>query len=260
MKVMFLGDVHASAPFMHAAIDFANVHGAEMIVQAGDFGVWEHVPAGVEFLDGVDEHLRRKDLTTIFVDGNHENFDALYRYPVDPDSGFRSVRERIFHAPRGHGWNMGGLNFLAFGGAKSPDGPEGPRYWRQKIGPMRDNPERDLGGWWPQESITPEDLRRAQESVAQAPIDVMVTHDCPSEADIPGIKRGSWVEGEASRAFVSAAMDLAKPQLLVCGHYHRRHSAMANETRVEILSSNEQKSGHAIFLETDDFSLITEMP
>lgn len=250
MKIMFLGDVHGSYPFMRAAIDATVNAQADTIIQAGDFGIWDHIQAGVDFLDRTNDLLERKDKWLIFVDGNHENFDRLYSiYPLDEESGFRPVRDRILHAPRGHAWDIDGLNFLAFGGASSIDGPDGPPWWGQA---------RGLGnGWWPQERITESDVQRALEVTDQIPIDVMVAHDCPEGVSIPGITRG-YPAGDANRKAVRTVMDASQPQLLVCGHYHRRHTAILNQTRIEILSSNEQKSGQAIFLETAPMRLITD--
>ena len=249
MRVMFLGDTHADLRFVNAATDFAVTQSADVIVQAGDFGVWDHIQAGVDFLDGVDARLQQKDKWLIFVDGNHENFERLYGvYDLDLGTGFRPVRERILHAPRGHVWGMGGLNFLAFGGASSIDGPDGPGWWPQA---------RGVGnGWWPEERITESDVYEAFINIAGAPIDVIIAHDCPIEVDIPGIS--GYPAGDACREAVSEVMHVARPQLLVCGHYHRRHSDLVNQTRIEILAGNEQKSGHAILLDTEEFTLITE--
>ena len=247
MKIMFLGDTHADVRFMRIAIDYAAENRAKVILQAGDFGIWDHVPAGVDYLDETDDLLEKRDLWLIFADGNHENFDSLYSIPID-DDGFRRVRERILHAPRGHTWELGGLNFLAFGGASSIDGPDGPSWWGQARGPGN--------GWWPEERITEADIHNAIDSLA-VPIDVMLTHDAPSGFQIPGITR-TYPEGEKSREAVRAVMEAAEPQLLVHGHYHRRSSDQVGRTRVEGLSSNEQTSGQVLLLETDPFTLLED--
>lgn len=280
-KIMFLGDVHADITFMRDAIAFAARNGATSIMQVGDFGIWDHVPAGVDFLDKTNAFLEDAGLWLIFVDGNHENFDSLYAHPFGTD-GFRTVRERILHAPRGHTWAVDGLNFLAFGGGSSIDGPDGPSWWPQARGPIRGNDRggtvtlgdtttedylaaimhnhgRDLGGWWPQERITDADVAVARELLVHAPpIDIMVTHDCPIGLKIPGITR-TYPAGQASRKRVREVMDLARPQLLVCGHYHRRHAGMVRQTRVEMLASNNERKGQLLFVETDPFTVLTEL-
>lgn len=250
MRIMFLGDVHADVRFMRSAIDFAVTNRVEVIVQAGDFGHWDHVPAGVDYLDITNADLERKGLWLIFVDGNHENFHSLYNIPVAED-GFRYVRDRVLHAPRGHIWAIDDVWFLAFGGASSIDGPDGPDWWSQA---------RDIGaGWWPEERITEGDILRATEALryAEVPIDIMVTHDCPSGVKVPGINR-TYPEGERSRDAVRSVMDVASPQLLVHGHYHRRSSGKLKRTRVEGLGSNEQTSGQVLLMETRPLTIIED--
>lgn len=253
MRIFFLGDTHADLRFTLAAIDVAAREGAEAIVQVGDFGLWDHIQAGVDFLDGVDARLGERGLWLIFVDGNHECFERLYDpaiYPIDHETGFRPIRSRILHAPRGLTWGMGDLNFLALGGASSIDGPDGPPWFPQA---------RDLGnGWWPDERISEADVGVAMDAASLVPIDVMVTHDCPIEVAIPGINK-TYPAAQRSRDAISEAMGYAQPQLLICGHYHRRHSAQAGGTRVEILAHNESEGGgQYLIIETDPFTLLQE--
>ena len=60
---------------------------ADYVIICGDFGgVWmRHEESGAEkcWMDW----LERKPFTTLFVDGNHENFDRLYNYPVEEWNG-----------------------------------------------------------------------------------------------------------------------------------------------------------------------------
>ena len=52
----------------------------DCVVIAGDFGaVWDGEPRDAKQLDW----LENLPFTTLFVCGNHENFDELYSYPVE---------------------------------------------------------------------------------------------------------------------------------------------------------------------------------
>src|SRR5262245_45957967 len=113
-RIAFAGDWHANTRWGISAIQFAAEQGAEVIIQLGDFG-YEFRPA---FLDGLERALVRTGLRLLFVDGNHEDFPTLLRYPVRSD-GLRRLTDRVWHLPRGFRWVWGGLRWLALGGAHS---------------------------------------------------------------------------------------------------------------------------------------------
>lgn len=249
---MFLGDSHGNTKFLLDAIHYAHAYDATHIVQLGDFGIWDHVPAGVKFLDDVDDELEDAGISLIFCDGNHENFDSLLSLPVSED-GFRYVRKNIAHAPRGHIWQLSGVTFMAMGGAHSIDGPNG--IWTQYRGPvsaagvMED--DFDMGSWWPQETITlPEayDARHAallhRKEVGE--IDVLIAHDCPAGVAIPGI--GGYPAGDRNRALLAEVCTAADPKYIFCGHYHRRHTGTFKDARVEILAADINSEDQAVIV------------
>ena len=80
--VYVTGDTHGMIDF-EKMLTFAEKHPAltkkDYVIVAGDFG-------GVWMKKYLAEDLKRyEDLpfTVLFVDGNHENFDLLYSYPVE---------------------------------------------------------------------------------------------------------------------------------------------------------------------------------
>lgn len=60
-------------------------------------------------------------LTTLFVDGNHENFDLLETYPVVDYLGgsAHKISDKIFHLMRGGIYTIDGKTFFTFGGGFS---------------------------------------------------------------------------------------------------------------------------------------------
>ena len=92
----------------------------DYMILAGDFGgVW-----GGEQTDGHQlDWLEDKPFTTLFVDGNHENFDLLRACPEQKWHGGRvhEVRPHVLHLMRGQVFNIGGLPWVTMGGAASPD-------------------------------------------------------------------------------------------------------------------------------------------
>ena len=130
---------------------------------------------------------------------------------------------------------------MAMGGAHSIDGPGG--VWGPFRGPGN--------GWWPQETISYDDAQVAMRvaddlRLEGRHVDVMVTHDCPLGVDIPGID--GYEAGVANRRQLTGIVDHVEPQLLVCGHYHRRVSGRHKQAQVEILSSNVQEDGHFLLV------------
>jgi len=240
-NVLFLGDSGGSTGFVFNAINAARQYDCQAILQLGDFGIWDHIEAGVHFLEDVNYALSEANMPLIFCDGNHENFDSLYSIPVS-DDGFRRVRPNILHAPRGHIWEWSGISFMAMGGAHSIDGPNG--IWYQNRGPLFEE-DRDLGSWWPQETITPSEVAQAIENIEAYPypIDVLISHDCPLGVDIPGI--GGYPAGDENRRLLAQVCDAADPSYIFCGHFHRRHTGTYNNAIVEILADNTSSGGQA---------------
>ena len=87
-------------------------------------------------------------------------------------------------------------------------------------------------------------------------VDVMLSHDCPEDVAIPGIR--GYTMGDMNRMRLGAVYECAQPQLLVCGHYHRRHSARLHRTQIEILAGNEQAAGNYLVADLDPFRLYVE--
>ena len=74
----------------------------DYVIICGDFGgVWNKdgeskmETSALDWLDG-------KVFTTLFVDGNHENFDRLYAYPVEMWHGGKAhkIRPSVIHLMR----------------------------------------------------------------------------------------------------------------------------------------------------------------
>jgi hypothetical protein len=211
-RFLLAGDWHGDAAWARQVIRHAPVaaDGRRLIIQLGDFGVWPG-RTGVRYLDAVAAALAETNAVCLFIDGNHEDFPQLVRYPIRSD-GLREVRPRLFHLPRGTRWSWQGIRFLALGGATSLDRP-----WR-------------TAGvdWWPDEELTRADLDRAIDGGA---CDVMLTHDAPSGVDVPGLPPAStWEPAEIDRAnrhrdLLHEVVDAVRPARLVHGHFHSRYDA-----------------------------------
>lgn len=92
----------------------------DYVIVAGDFGlVWDHQQDELYWR----KWLARKNFTTLFIDGNHENFDLLNSYPVEQWNGgkIHKINDSILHLMRGQVFSIHGLKVFTFGGAQSHD-------------------------------------------------------------------------------------------------------------------------------------------
>lgn len=213
-RIAIAGDWHADIHYAVAAIEHAAQRDVDVLIQLGDFGY----NCTDEYLDALDEELLLHDMVLGFVDGNHENFDRLYSWPV-ADDGLRHLRARVVHLPRGFRWHWGTTRCLAVGGAYSID-----RCLRI--------PGRS---WWAQESITTE---QACAIVAQGHADAMFCHDCPAGITVPGAARdrlgfpaAELERSEEHRALLRAIVDAVQPARLWHGHFHHRYQALLDGGR-----------------------------
>lgn len=108
----------------------------DYVIVLGDFGIWDDSKRERYALDW----LEQKNFTTLFVSGNHENFDMLDAMPVEKWNGGKVnyVRPSIIHLMRGQVFTIAGKKFFTFGGASSHDisdgilDPTAPDFKRRK--------------------------------------------------------------------------------------------------------------------------------
>ena len=110
-----------------------------------------------------------KTFTTLFVDGNHENHDALAEYSVEIWNGgkIHRISESVIHLMRGQVFTIAGQRFFTMGGADSVD-----KAYR-----------RPFVSWWPQElpSMAEYDEALRNLDAAGMQVDYVLTHDCGAQ-------------------------------------------------------------------------------
>lgn len=92
----------------------------DYLIVCGDFGcIWY----GDQRDDLLLDALEAKPFSTLFVDGNHENFERLSRYPREYWHGgqVHRIRPSVLHLMRGEVFDIEGKRFFTMGGACSVD-------------------------------------------------------------------------------------------------------------------------------------------
>ena len=161
----------------------------DYVIICGDFGgVWtfeEESSREKEILDW----LNNKNFTTLFVDGNHENFNRLYNYPVEEWHGgkIHKIRDSVLHLMRGEVFDIDNKKIFVFDGASSHDiqdiildlDEEEKIYQMRKRGAYFRI--RDFS-WWDLELPTEEEIQNGIKKLEKAnyKVDYIISHCCPT--------------------------------------------------------------------------------
>lgn len=134
----------------------------DYMIIAGDFGgIWWE-----KYLEEDLDMYSKLPWTTLFVDGNHENFDLINAYPVEQWKGGKvhRIREDILHLMRGQVFEIEGKRIFTMGGGTSID-----KMYRQ-----------EGVSWWRQEMITCDDMDEADKNLKACgnQVDYIITHSC----------------------------------------------------------------------------------
>ena len=199
----------------------------DYLVILGDFGlIWDLVESKREkyWLDW----LENKPWTTLFIDGNHENFDLLYEYPVKEWNGGKvhCIRHNLLHLMRGEIYNIEGKKLFAMGGGYSLD-----KDWREPG-----------ESWWPQEMPSDEEYRNAQENLKKADykVDYIITHTAPQTSIATLVLRGFCIKGNVLEeqpltGFLEWVAEQVSYERWYFGHFHEDwkidecHTALYNK-------------------------------
>ena len=106
---------------------FSNLTKNDYVIICGDFGGILDQNKRARYERKRIKQLSKMKFTTLFVDGNHENFDRLYSYPIIEWHGGKvhKINSSIFHLMRGEIYEIDNKKIFAFGGASCHDIPDG---------------------------------------------------------------------------------------------------------------------------------------
>lgn len=198
----------------------------DCVIICGDFGgVWDNSEKEKYWLDWLEE----KPFTTLFADGNHENFDMLNGLPEKEWHGGRvhEVRDNVLHLMRGQLYEIEGYRFFTMGGAAShdiqdgildPDQPDFESiYWRMR----RQRQQFRIKGvsWWPEEMPSEQEYITALESLESVDwkVDYVITHCAPT-----GIQQliHPGFQNDALTDFMDMVSKRLEFTYWLFGHYH----------------------------------------
>lgn len=215
MGIWITGDIHGnpirlSSQNFYEQKEFDGEPKNNTVIQLGDFGlVWEEQESKSEkyHLDWLNE----KPFTTVFIDGNHENFSRLETYPVKEWNGglVNKIRPNVLRLRRGEIYEIGGNKFFAFGGASSHDISDGildsnDPDWRRKAKELDKQGKymfRVKGlSWWEEELPNEKEMENGRKNLEKNhyKVDFILTHS-PSASVIALLRHGLYQQDRLTK-------------------------------------------------------------
>lgn len=210
MAIWVTGDTHGSE-YDGSRFSFKNFpDGRKMtkddyVIILGDFG---YIFAQEE--DRFEKYwlnwFNDRPFTILFVDGNHENFEALKKYPIKEWKGgkIQEIRPSVYHLMRGQVYNINGKRIFTFGGAKSQD----KEFREEHI------------SWWKEEMPNYMEYEEAEKNLEKVSntVDFVLTHCAPTSV-VKKIDPG-YSKDQLTEYFETILNEKDIKEKWYCGHYH----------------------------------------
>ena len=181
------------------------------VLIAGDFGHIWYPPGHLNEREQryyLNDYFPSRKYTTLFIDGNHSNFDLLNTYPDEIWNGgkIHRINDSIIHLKRGQVFEIDGLKVFTMGGAKSID----KAYRKPYI------------SWWPDEEPSNEELEEGISNLEKHnwEVDIVVTHTVSERVLDTLIKTGAMKYPENLNKYFTMLENKLKYKKWFFGHFH----------------------------------------
>jgi predicted phosphodiesterase len=181
----------------------------DVVIVAGDFGfIWD----GSKFDQFALDWFSQKNYMTLFIDGNHENFTLLEKYPIEMWNGGKvhRINDRVLHLMRGQVFEIQGNKIFTFGGAESRD-----KGFR-----------KPFVSWWPQEIPSNAEFEEGLSNLDKYnwDVDYVITHTV-SESAILQMREQFHMEldeyyTDPTTKYLETIQNKLKFKHWYFGHYH----------------------------------------
>ena len=203
--IWLCGDTHGEIDIYKVEDFFDNLQSYDEITKEDYLIILGDVGVSDNFF--VQKRLSAMPCTVLWVDGNHDNFDALEEYPVEEWHGgkVQYIAEDIIHLMRGQIFEIEGHTFFTFGGGYSID-----KWLRQPH-----------ISWWPQEMPSEEEYAEGESNLAKADyrVDYILSHTCPEF--IAEQLTNDMIEGEEEiRQYFNEISEMTDFDMWYFGHWH----------------------------------------
>ena len=224
--IYITGDTHADFN-MRLSKKYFPADKNDYLIICGDFGgVWDDSNSERYWLKWLSE----KPFTTLFISGNHENFDMLAEFPISEWNGgkVQYIRDNVIHLMRGQVFEIEGSRFFTMGGASSHDIRDGildmdDPYFKAKLAALRNRMALfriNHLSWWKEELPSDEEYQEAERNLNKydRKVDYIITHCAPTSiSDIIG--RGLYMSDRLTD-YLETVYQSCSFKHWFFGHYH----------------------------------------
>lgn len=236
--IYFTGDTHGLIDFDKLEKFFKNEYVSEKdyLIILGDCGM----VLGEDDIF-IDKYSSLK-LTIFFIDGNHENFKLLDKFPIVKQNNAKChlIDHNIYHVMRGEIIILNGLKMLCMGGASSID----------KINRVKDE------SWWIEENITESDIDNAIANLKRFDynVDYVLTHCAPSKI----VRKLFNYRDDSNTHMLDKLLYYIDFKHWFFGHYHKdlemeKYRAFYNDIyRLDVLYNGKTKLDYNILTRESD--------
>lgn len=214
-------DIHKIAASQWS--DQMNMSKDDYLIVCGDFGLLFNYSETGKSLPSCPEDncwdkeelwwlnwLEERPFTTLFVDGNHENYDRLKKYPATEWNGgkVQMISDSVIHLMRGQVYQIDNRSIFTMGGARSHD-----------RGPATGTEKRDVHIiWWKDELPLQKEYTEALKNLRAQnnKVDYIVTHEAPADY--------LYREGYSAYELPDFLLNIKETvdyKRWYCGHHHK---------------------------------------
>lgn len=230
MQILLCGDAHCDIGYVEAMARHTQEFAASKMIILGDVGLYW--PGYGTYQTEISDIAKRYGIDIYCIDGNHENHGVIGLWHDRDD--FVEIEDRFFYIPRGFSWVWEDRKFIALGGAYSIDVAS-----------------RVAGkSWWFDENFSPAQLQRA---INHGKADIVLTHDVPMVANLPGWihEKGIFEESRRTRMDLNKLWDSSQCKILFHGHHHVGYVDIIDGRKIQGLDCNMSMGNAWIILDLE---------
>ena len=207
----------------------------DYVIICGDFGYWDESKEQKYWMKWLDS----KPFTTLWIDGNHENFDLLKKQKAVKWHGVnvQFIQPSVIHLMRGQIYELEGLKIFTFGGAKSHDISGGiletsdPRFRakRKKLDKNQELYRINHVSWWKEELPEEEELAEGLRNLITNnwSVDYIISHCCSTSTQEKIADR--TYQPDILTRYFEKIKEMCRYRKWFFGHYHDNMNVNSKE-------------------------------